>query len=109
MQDLDLLLLHRRVERLLARLGQCRNARLHRGRVRDGALVLHRSAGMASLDLGVPIGSETAFRIASVSKQFTCTAALLLAAEGRLHLDADIHDISSRPARFRRPHHARPL
>ncbi len=62
------------------------------GVVRDGALVLHCSAGMASLDLGVPIGKETTFRIASVSKQFTCTAALLLAEEGRLHLDADIHD-----------------
>ena len=37
---------------------------------------------MASLELGVPIGPQTTFRIASVSKQFTCAAILLLAAEG---------------------------
>jgi CubicO group peptidase (beta-lactamase class C family) len=57
--------------------------------VRDGTLDLHRSAGLASLELGVPIGPETTFRIASVSKQFTCAAILMLAEEGRLHVDDD--------------------
>ena len=56
------------------------------GVVQDGALVLHQSAGLASLELGVPIGPDTCFRIASVSKQFTCAAILLLAAEGRLQV-----------------------
>ena len=59
------------------------------GVVRDGALVLHRSAGLASLELGVPIGPGTSFRIASVSKQFTCAAILLLQAEGRLEVQED--------------------
>lgn len=54
------------------------------GVVQEGALVLHRSAGLASVELGVPIGPETRFRVASVSKQFTCAAVLLLAAGGRL-------------------------
>jgi D-aminopeptidase len=54
------------------------------GVVQDGALVLHESAGLASVELGVPIGPQTCFRIASVSKQFTCAAILMLAAEGRL-------------------------
>jgi D-aminopeptidase len=54
------------------------------GVVQDGSLVLHESAGLASVELGVPIGPETCFRIASVSKQFTCAAILMLAAEGRL-------------------------
>ena len=39
--------------------------------------------GLASLELGVPIRPDTRFRIASVSKQFTVTAALMLAAEGK--------------------------
>ena len=38
------------------------------GVVQDDALVLHESAGLASLELAVPIGPETCFRIASVSK-----------------------------------------
>ena len=45
---------------------------------------------MASIELGVPIGPQTTFRIASVSKQFTCAAILLLAAEGRLSIDDDV-------------------
>ena len=62
------------------------------GLVRDGALALHESAGQASLEHGVPIGPETRFRIASVSKQFTCAAILLLAAEGRLAVGDDIRE-----------------
>ena len=60
------------------------------GLVRDGELVLQDSAGLASIELGVPIGDDTAFRIASDSKQFTCAAILLLAAEGRLSVADDI-------------------
>ncbi len=60
------------------------------GVLRDGMLLAHESAGMASLELGVPIGAETCFRIASVSKQFTCAAILLLAREGRLNPGDDI-------------------
>ena len=40
----------------------------------------------------MPIGPETRFRIASVSKQFTCAAILLLAAEGRLAVGDDIRE-----------------
>jgi CubicO group peptidase (beta-lactamase class C family) len=47
---------------------------------------------MASLELGVPIGPETRFRIASVSKQFTCAAILLLAEEGLLAPDDPVAD-----------------
>src|SRR6185437_11740617 len=57
------------------------------GLVHEGALVLHEQAGLASVELLHPIGAETCFRIASVSKQFTCAAILLLEQEGRLSLD----------------------
>ncbi len=60
------------------------------GVVLGGELAVHRSAGLASLELGVPIGPATTFRIASVSKQFTCAAILLLAEDGKLKLDDDI-------------------
>ena len=38
------------------------------------------------------LGPATTFRIASVSKQFTCAAILLLAAEGKLSIDDDVRD-----------------
>ena len=60
------------------------------GVVQNGALVVHRSAGMASFELGVPISNVTTFRIASVSKQFTCAAVLRLAAEGKFSTSDDI-------------------
>ena len=66
------------------------------GVVQDGALTVHRCAGLASLELGVPIGPDTAFRVASVTKQFTCAAVLMLAEEGRLRLEDEAHGSQSR-------------
>lgn len=63
------------------------------GVVRGGELVAHRHAGLASLELGVPIGPETRFRVASVSKQFTCAAVLLLAARGLLDIEAPVRTV----------------
>lgn len=62
------------------------------GVVQDGELAVHRCAGLASLELGVPIGSDTTFRVASVTKQFTCAAVLMLADEGRLRLEDDVRE-----------------
>src|SRR5579863_2394595 len=90
MSDLKPLLLDRRVERLLAPWRQSIGPGVTIGVVIGDDLAIHQSAGMASLELGVPIGSETTFRIASVSKQFTCAAILLLAAEGRLSVDDEV-------------------
>ncbi len=84
MSDLDLMLLGRRMNRLLAAFDHPQSPGMTIGLVRDGELVLHRHAGMASLELGVPIGAADSFRIASVSKQFTCAAILMLAADGKL-------------------------
>jgi len=82
--DLELLSLERRVEALLAPFAAPGTPGCAVGVVRDGALVLHRQAGLASLEFDLPVGPDTTFRIASVSKQFTCAAILMLAAEGRL-------------------------
>jgi len=54
--------------------------------VRDGKIVLAKGYGRASLDPGVPVETTTAFAIGSVTKQFTCAAALLLEEAGKLSL-----------------------
>ena len=90
MTELDAALLHRRVERLLAPWKRTNGPGVTLGVVRGRDLVVHESAGLASIELGVPIGPETTFRIASVSKQFTCAAILLLAAEGKLSAEDDV-------------------
>lgn len=82
MTDLDLLRLERRVARLLDLPADAPGATI--GIAREGRMLVHRSAGLASIELGVPIGPDTTFRIASVSKQFTCAAILLLARDGKL-------------------------
>ena len=86
---LDRLRLERRVDGILAGFSAGTPGATI-GVVQDGALVVHRSAGMASLEHGVAISEATTFRIASVSKQFTCAAVLRLAAEGRLSTSDDI-------------------
>ena len=85
MRDLDLLRLERRVSLMLAPLAGGPGAAV--GVARDGALLLRRGGGLASLEHQVPIGPDTAFRIASVSKHITCAALLLLEREGKLRLD----------------------
>jgi CubicO group peptidase (beta-lactamase class C family) len=57
------------------------------GVVRDGGLAFARGYGMASLDAARPITPTTPFYIASLSKQFTAMAILLLERDGRLSLD----------------------
>ena len=59
--------------------------------MRGGEIELCKGYGLASIEFGVPIGPKTRFRIASVSKQFTDTAALMLAAEGKLKLSDPPH------------------
>jgi CubicO group peptidase (beta-lactamase class C family) len=90
MRDLDHLILERRIDALLAPFAAPGSPGCTIGLVRDGALVLHRSAGLASIEHGVPIGRDTTFRIASVTKQFICAAVLLLAQDGALSPDDDI-------------------
>jgi len=88
--DLDHTVLHRRVTGLIAPWKTANGPGVTLGIVRGGELVLHESAGLASIELGVPIGPATTFRIASVSKQFTCAAVLMLAEQGLLSLGDDI-------------------
>lgn len=85
------LALERRVDALFARYTKPGSPGAVVAVMRDGAIEICKGYGLASLELGVPITPKTRFRIASVSKQFTVTAALMLAAEGRLDLAAPPH------------------
>ena len=55
--------------------------------LRDGEPVLREGYGMADLEQGTPVTPGTRFRLASVSKQFTAAAVLLLVQDGTLALD----------------------
>jgi CubicO group peptidase (beta-lactamase class C family) len=60
------------------------------GVYRDGKILYARGYGMANLELGAPNTPRTVFDIGSVSKEFTATAILLLAQDGKLSLEDDI-------------------
>src|SRR3954469_10709185 len=58
--------------------------------VKDGQPVLRAGYGLANLELGVPITPDMVFRLASVTKQFTAVAILMLMEQGLLALDDPI-------------------
>jgi CubicO group peptidase (beta-lactamase class C family) len=60
------------------------------GVIRSGDFVYRKAYGLGSLELGVPLTSESAFYMGSVSKQFTAAAVVLAAEQGFLSLDDDI-------------------
>jgi CubicO group peptidase (beta-lactamase class C family) len=55
--------------------------------LRDGEPVVRRGYGLSDLAQATEAGPATNYRLASVSKQFTAAAILLLAQDGRLSLD----------------------
>lgn len=58
--------------------------------VKDSDILHAKGYGLAHVELGVPNTPETVFRIASITKQFTCLAILMLARDGALSLDDDV-------------------
>ncbi|PKI03518.1 hypothetical protein CXF81_01940 [Glaciecola sp. 33A] len=61
------------------------------GVVRDGKLDFVRSYGLANIEYDIPNTRTTPFHMASVSKQFTAFAIVMLAQDGKLSLDEEIH------------------
>src|SRR6266576_6353122 len=56
------------------------------GVAQDGKIVFSNGYGVRSLSKRAPVALETMFAIGSVTKQFTCSALLLLAQEKKLSL-----------------------
>ncbi len=55
--------------------------------LKDGKAVLSRGYGRSDLQRGTEAGPATDYRLASVTKQFTAAAILLLAQDGKLSID----------------------
>jgi CubicO group peptidase (beta-lactamase class C family) len=60
--------------------------------IQDGQVVVRRAYGMADLERRVAATPETDYRLASVSKQFTAMAVMLLAQDGKLRFDQPVRD-----------------
>ena len=58
--------------------------------VRNGEIVYQKGYGSANLEYDVPIKADTVFHVASVSKQFTAMAIVLLEQDGKLSIDDDV-------------------
>ena len=59
--------------------------------IQHGKLVFAKGYGIANLEYGIPIKPGTIFHVASVSKQFTAMAIVLLELDGKLSIDDDVH------------------
>ena len=53
----------------------------------NGKIKLHESIGYSNMENQMPLDDQASFRLASVSKQFTCMGIMLLKKEGKLNYD----------------------
>jgi CubicO group peptidase (beta-lactamase class C family) len=82
--------LHEQVDRFFAKWDSTVTPGCALSVMKDGQVVYKRGYGMADLDHDIPINSQTVFHVASISKQFTAAAIILLAQQGKLSLDDDV-------------------
>lgn len=61
------------------------------GVISNNQVIFKKAYGLMSLEYNLPNTETTTFNLASVSKQFTAYAILLLEKEGKLKLDDDVH------------------
>jgi len=61
------------------------------GVIKDGEFLYKHGYGIANLEYDIPITSQSIFRIGSTSKQFTAMCISLLAEEGKISLNDNIH------------------
>jgi D-alanyl-D-alanine carboxypeptidase len=55
--------------------------------VKDGRVIFRKGYGLANLELKTAVRPEMVFRLASVTKQFTAVAVMMLVEQGKLSLD----------------------
>lgn len=61
--------------------------------VRDGKVVRAQGYGMSNVELGTPVTPHTAFRVASMSKNFAAASMLLLEQQGKVKLDDSVRTV----------------
>lgn len=61
--------------------------------IKDGKPVFHKGYGVAKFGTSQRIGPETNFRLASLTKQFTAMAVMLLVHDGKLRYDERLTDV----------------
>lgn len=59
--------------------------------IENGEVLYQRGYGLANLEANTPITSDSSFYLASVAKQFTAMAVMLLAEQGKLRYDDLLH------------------
>ena len=59
--------------------------------IRSGKVLYEQGYGLANLEYDIPVKPQTVFHVASVSKQFTAMALVLLEQDGKLALTDDVH------------------
>jgi CubicO group peptidase (beta-lactamase class C family) len=59
--------------------------------INRGNIVFEKGYGAANLEYDIPVSPQTIFHVASVSKQFTAMALVLLEQEGKISLADDVH------------------
>jgi CubicO group peptidase (beta-lactamase class C family) len=82
--------LHEQVDQVFAKWDSTTSPGCALSVIKDGQIIYKRGYGMADLDHDVPINAETVFHVASVSKQFTAAAIILLAQERKISLDDEV-------------------
>ncbi|MEL7122213.1 MAG: serine hydrolase domain-containing protein, partial [Bacteroidota bacterium] len=60
------------------------------GVVKDSDFIFEKGYGSANLEYNIPIGKQSAFNIASLSKQFTGACVALLMLDGKISMEDDI-------------------
>src|ERR1700749_178445 len=58
--------------------------------VKNGQVIFRKGYGLANLELNMPVRPEMVFRIASITKQFTAVAVMMLVEQGKLSLQDSI-------------------
>lgn len=62
------------------------------GIARGGEVIFSRGYGLANVERRTPVAPDTVFRLASITKQFTAAALMLLVEEGRVGLQDRVSD-----------------
>jgi CubicO group peptidase (beta-lactamase class C family) len=80
----------RRIDQIFAAYDKPASPGCALGLIRDGNFIYRKGYGAASLELGVPLTSQSVFYMGSVSKQFTAASVVLAAEKGLLSLDDNV-------------------